>query len=72
MTITLRSLATELDLDDSAKRCVWTLLPVSVRVGLVAAAGGGAEKFTIGALCRILAQTSGQLEEMRRDDRNVN
>jgi hypothetical protein len=51
---------------------VWTLLPEHVRVGLVAAASGGWEKFTLAALCRILAQTSGQLEEMRRDARNVN
>ena len=66
MTITLRSIASELELDDSARRRVWTLLPVSVRVGLVAAAGGGWEKFTLGALCRILGETSGQLEELTR------
>jgi hypothetical protein len=72
MTITLCSLAPELDLDESAKRHAWAALPLHVRIGLIAAAGGGAEKFTLRALCAVLAQTSGQLEEMRRDARNVN
>ncbi len=59
------------DLDESAKRYAWAALPAHVRWQLTAMAGGGPEKFTLAAICCVLAIVSGQLEEASRD-RNSN